>query len=393
MTPEAMPSFALPATIAVRGSYDETLTRRAHSEPPHPYRSPFARDAARILHARAFRRLAGKTQVFTRLPADSPSDHFRSRLTHSLEVTQIARTLAAALGLNVELTEALALAHDIGHPPFGHAGEKALDHCLRGFGLRFDHNLHALRIVTWFEERYAAFRGLNLTLGVREGIVKHSHDYSAATHPELAEYFLDSFPPLEAQLIDLADEIAYLTADLDDGLDSGILTLEQVRAGVPLFRDLYDGVLRDYPAAPPKLAAYETLKRILNALVTDLMEEIRRQVAELGAAAGGEIGLEEIRRAPHRLAALSPEMEAARAAAKEFLYASLYNSPGMEEGHARATEIVQGLFAALMASPGQLPPDHQAQIPTEGLARTVADYIAGMTDSYIEQAWERSGNR
>jgi dGTPase len=285
------------------------------------------------------------------------------------------------------------LAHDIGHPPFGHAGEKALDHCLRGFGLRFDHNLHALRIVTWFEERYAAFRGLNLTLGVREGIVKHSHDYSAATHPELAEYFLDSFPPLEAQLIDLADEIAYLTADLDDGLDSGILTLEQVRAGVPLFRDLYDGVLRDYPAAPPKLAAYETLKRILNALVTDLMEEIRRQVAELGAAAGGEIGLEEIRRAPHRLAALSPEMEAARAAAKEFLYASLYNSPGMEEGHARATEIVQGLFAALMASPGQLPPDHQAQIPTEGLARTVADYIAGMTDSYIEQAWERSGNR
>jgi dGTPase len=393
MTPEAMPSFALPAGIAVRGSYDELLTRRPHSEPPHPYRSPFARDAARILHARAFRRLAGKTQVFTRLPADAPSDHFRSRLTHTLEVTQIARTLAAALGLNVELTEALALAHDIGHPPFGHAGEKALDHCLRGFGLRFDHNLHALRIVTWFEERYAAFRGLNLTLGVREGIVKHSHDYSTATHPELAEYFLDRFPPLEAQLIDLADEIAYLTADLDDGLDSGILTLEQVRAGVPLFRDSHSGVLRDYPAAPPKLAAYETLNRILNALVTDLMEEIRRQVAELGRATPGAVGLEEVRRAPHRLAALSPQMEAARATAKEFLYASLYNSPGMEEGHARATEIVQGLFAALMASPGQLPPDHQAQIPTEGLARTVADYIAGMTDTYIEQAWERSGGR
>jgi len=141
-----------------------------------PYRSPFARDAARVLHTRAFRRLAGKTQVFARLAADSPSDHFRSRLTHTLEVTQIARTLARALGLNEELAEALALAHDIGHPPFGHAGEKALDHCLRGFGLRFDHNLHALRIVTWFEERYAGFRGLNLTLGVREGIVKHSHD-------------------------------------------------------------------------------------------------------------------------------------------------------------------------------------------------------------------------
>jgi dGTPase len=393
MTPQANPSFALPAGLAVRGSDGEPLTRRAHFEPPHPYRSPFARDAARILHARAFRRLAGKTQVFIRLPADSPSDHFRSRLTHTLEVTQIARTLARALGLNVELTEALALAHDIGHPPFGHAGEKALDQCLRGFGLRFDHNLHALRIVTWFEERYAAFRGLNLTLGVREGIVKHSHDYSAATHPELADYFLDSFPPLEAQLIDLADEIAYLTADLDDGLDSGILTLEQVRSGVPLFREFHSGVLRDYPAAPPKLAAYETLKRILNALVTDLMEEVRRQVGKLSAATGGEIGLEEIRRAPRRLAALSPEMEAARAVAKEFLYANLYNSPGMEEGHTRATEIVQGLFAALMASPGQLPQDHQAQIPTEGLARTVADYIAGMTDSYVEQAWERSGGR
>ena len=210
---------------------DGDLVRRTHAEPPHPYRTPFARDAARILHARAFRRLAGKTQVFTRLTGDPPSDHFRSRLTHTLEVTQISRTLAHALGLNAELAEALALAHDIGHPPFGHAGEKALDHALQAQGLSFDHNLHALRIVTWFEERYAAFRGLNLTLGVREGIVKHSRDYRAADHPELAEYFLDPRPPLEAQLIDLADEIAYLTADLDDGLDSGILTLAQVRDG------------------------------------------------------------------------------------------------------------------------------------------------------------------
>jgi dGTPase len=383
--------YALPAGIAVRG--DGELVRRAHPEPPHPYRTPFARDAARVLHARAFRRLAGKTQVFARLPGDSPSDHFRSRLTHTLEVTQIARTAAGALGLNAELAEALALAHDIGHPPFGHAGEKALDECLRGFGLGFDHNLHALRIVTWFEERYAGFRGLNLTLGVREGIVKHSHDYSAATHPELAEYLLDQFPPLEAQLIDLADEIAYLTADLDDGLDSGILSLDQVREGVALFRGFHDAVLVDYPSAPPKLAAYETLKRILNALVTDLMEETTRQVAALGAETPGEIGLAEIRRAPRRLAALSPEMEAARAAAKEFLYANLYYSPGIEEAHAHADEVVHGLFAALIAAPGLLPADHQAEIPTEGLARTVADYIAGMTDSYIEKAWERRGGR
>jgi len=375
-------AFALPAGIAVAG--DGELTRRANSEPPHPYRSAFARDGARVLHARAFRRLAGKTQVFARLPGDAPSDHFRSRLTHTLEVTQIARTLARALGLNEELAEALALAHDIGHPPFGHAGEKALDQCLRGFGLGFDHNLHALRIVTWFEERYAGFRGLNLTLGVREGIVKHSHDYSVATHPELAEYLLDQFPPLEAQLIDLADEIAYTTADLDDGLDSGILTLEQVREGVALFRGFHDAVLIDFPAAPPRLATYEALKRLLDALVTDLMEETGRQVAAQGATT-----LNEIRSAPRRLTALSPEMEASRAAAKVFLYANLYNSPGIEEAHAHAEEVVQGLFAALIADPTLLPEDDQAEIATEGLARTVADYIAGMTDSYIEQVWAR----
>jgi dGTPase len=299
-------------------------------------------------------------------------------------VTQIARTLARALGLNEELAEALALAHDIGHPPFGHAGEKALDQCLCGFGLGFDHNLHALRIVTWFEERYAGFRGLNLTLGVREGIVKHSRDYSAGTHPELAEYLLDQFPPLEAQLIDLADEIAYLTADLDDGLDSGILRLGQVREEVALFRGFHDAVLRDYPAAPRKLAVYETLKRVLDTLVTDLMEEVSRQVAALGATT-----LDEIRHAPRRLVALSPEMEAARAAAKKFLYANLYESPGMEVEHANAAEIIRELFSELMANPGLLPADHQAQIPAEGLERTVADYIAGMTDSYVEQAWKR----
>ncbi len=381
---ETRPPAPLPAAIAVRGSEDGELTGRAHTEPPHLYRTPFARDAARILHSRAFRRLAGKTQVFARLPAEVPSDHFRSRLTHTLEVTQIARTLAAALGLNTELTEALALAHDIGHPPFGHTGEKALDRCLHGFELNFDHNLHALRIVTWFEERYAALRGLNLTLAVREGIVKHSRDYSAADHPELAEYFLGQFPPLEAQLIDLADEIAYLTADLDDGLDSGILTLAQVRESVPLFRRFHDTVLREYPAAPEKLAVSETLRRVLNLLVTDLLKEIGTGVAAIGATS-----LADIRRAPMRLAVLSPQVEAARAVAKEFLYTNLYNSPIMEEAHAHADAVVKGLFSVLIADPTELPKDHQAQIPTQGLARTVADYIAGMTDSYIQQLWSR----
>ena len=211
------------------------LVARAHPEAAHPYRLPFERDRARIIHARAFRRLAGKTQVFTH----RYSDHFRSRLTHTMEVAQIARTVAAALGLNEELAESLALVHDIGHPPFGHAGERALDDALREHGLRFDHNLHALRIVEHFESRYAEFRGLNLTLGVREGIIKHSRDYSVAEHPELAEYFLDQRPPLEAQLIDLVDEIAYITADLDDGFEAEILSLEETRAGVRLFEDFY----------------------------------------------------------------------------------------------------------------------------------------------------------
>jgi dGTPase len=377
-------SSPLPVGMAARGDPDDRLAQRAHAEPPHAYRTPFARDAARILHARAFRRLAGKTQVFTRLPGDPLSDHFRSRLTHTLEVTQIARTLARALGLNAELAEALALVHDIGHPPFGHAGEKALDRALAAHGLRFDHNLHALRIVTWFEERYPAFRGLNLTLGVREGIIKHSRDYAAAEHPELAEYFLDAFPPLEAQLIDLADEIAYLTADLDDGLDSGILAVEQVREHVPLFRRFYDAARRQYPAAAPRLAVYDALRRMLNVFVSDLLAEVRRRVDALGATT-----LDDVRRAPERMAAFSRETEAVRAAAKQFLYENFYNSPGMEEVHQHADVMVRELFAALLEKPDLMPQDHQAQIESEGLARTVTDYIAGMTDSYTHQLWAR----
>jgi dGTPase len=375
---------SLPPGIAVRGGLDSDLTHRVHAERPHAYRTPFARDGARILHSRAFRRLAGKTQVFTRIPGNYFGDHFRSRLTHTLEVTQIARTMATALGLNTDLTEALALVHDIGHPPFGHAGEKALDHALRAWGLGFDHNLHALRIVSWFEERYAAFPGLNLTLGVREGIIKHSRDYDPREHPELAEYFLGLRPPLEAQLIDLADEIAYLTADLDDGMDSAVLALEQVRAGVTLFRGCHDAVLREYPDAQPRLSTSEALKRMMNALVTDLIREIGKR-----AAAGNIVSLAQVRQAPDRLAAFSPAMESERAAAKTFLYAYMYNSPGMEEDHLHAAKVVEGLFGALIADPALLPADHRAQIPTEGLARTVADYIAGMTDNFIEQIWAR----
>ncbi len=386
-SPAPLNSTQLPAGIAVRGDSEGELARRTYPELPHDYRSPFTRDSARILHARAFRRLAGKTQVFTRLPGDAPADHFRSRLTHTLEVAQISRTAAAALGLNAELAEALALAHDIGHPPFGHAGEKALDRALRSHGLSFDHNLHALRIVTWFEERYPAYRGLNLTLAVREGIVKHSRDYSETEHPELAEFFLDSFPPLEAQLIDLADEIAYLAADLDDGLDSGILALEEVREGVPLFREFHDEAHRLYPAASPRLAVSDALRRMLDMLVTDLLYQVRASVTALGATT-----LDEIRHAPGRLAALSPPMEAERARTKAFLYARLYNSPDMEEVHAYAERVVGELFAMLLATPELMPAGHQAQILSQGLARTVTDYIAGMTDSYIQELWGRCKN-
>jgi len=237
------------ATYAVRV---EDSRGRRHPESPHPYRNDFQRDRDRVVHARAFRRLEAKTQVFTR----RYSDHFRNRLTHTIEVTQISRTIAAQLGLNGDLVEALALVHDIGHPPFGHAGEKALDAAMREHGFSFDHNLHALRIVEDFELRYAAFRGLNLTFEVREGIIKHSRDYGAAKYPELAEYLLDQRPPLEAQLIDLTDEIGYNTADLDDGYEAHLLTVEQIAGSVSLFDKSYREAKAQYSGAAEKLLLF-----------------------------------------------------------------------------------------------------------------------------------------
>src|SRR5512135_3517932 len=252
------------ASYAVRA---EDSRGRRHQEPQHAYRNDFQRDRDRVIHARAFRRLEAKTQVFTR----RYSDHFRNRLTHTLEVAQVSRTIAAQLGLNVDLAEALALVHDIGHPPFGHAGEKALDAAMRAQGDFFDHNLHALRIVEDFEQCYAAFRGLNLTFEVREGIIKHSRDYSPAEFPQLREYLLDQKPPLEAQLIDLTDEIAYGTADLDDGYEAHILSLDDIRAGVPVFARLYAEAEARYPAVRDKLKFNEALKRMLDRMVSDLI--------------------------------------------------------------------------------------------------------------------------
>ncbi|HEU5341281.1 dGTP triphosphohydrolase [Edaphobacter sp.] len=360
--------------LAVSGGLDDPLTARAFPAPPHPSRTPFQRDRERIVQARAFRRLAGKTQVFT----SRASDHFRSRLTHTMEVAQIARAVAAELGLNEDLAETLALVHDIGHPPFGHAGERALDQCLRRHGRSFDHNLHALRIVDHFEQRYAAHRGLNLTLGVREGIIKHSRDYKEEEHPELVEFFLDQQPPLEAQLIDLADEIAYLTADLDDGVESGLLEIGHIVEHVEVFARCYSRVRKEHAGVEEKYLFYESLQLMQNVLTDDLIASIMQNARAIGAES-----LKDIRRHPARLALFSPEVEAERLQEKRYLYQTLYTCPPLEREHDKAEEVVTALFEHWINDPEELPPSHFEEVEREGLARVVADYIAGMTDSFI----------
>jgi dGTPase len=365
------------ADYAVR--VEESRGRRI-PEPPHRYRDDFQRDRDRVVHSRAFRRLEDKTQVFTQ----RYSDHFRNRLTHTIEVAQIARTVAAQLELNVDLVEALALAHDIGHPPFGHAGEKALDAAMRQHGLFFDHNLHALRIVEDFEQRYAAFRGLNLTFEVREGIVKHSRDYSADQFPELAEYLLDQRPPLEAQLIDLADEIAYNTADLDDGYEAHLLTLPEIRQGVPAFDRFYYEAEQTYPQAAEKLKFNEALKRLLDRMVGDLVSNTQELIRSANVHS-----LAAVRTHPERLFAFSPQADRERRESKDFLYAKLYFSTSLDAEKVDAERIVGELFDFWMKHPEQLPTSYQDKAKEEPLARIVCDYIAGMTDSFIAEQYEK----
>ncbi len=364
---------AMLAEYAVR--VERTRGRR-YPESPHPYRNDFQRDRDRIIHARAFRRLENKTQVFTA----RVSDHFRNRLTHTIEVAQISRTIAEQLGLNVDLAEALALVHDLGHPPFGHAGEKALDTAMRKHGLFFDHNLHALRIVEDFELRYAAFRGLNLTFEVREGIIKHSRDYEAARYPDLREYLLDQRPPLEAQLIDLTDEIAYNMADLDDGYEAGILEIPQICEKVPAFARAYQVAEARYPNVIDKLKFNEALKRFFNHLVTDLINNTRERIAAAGVKT-----LEDVRQHSERLAAFSLAVDNERRQAKEFLYANLYYSPELKGDKVRAEEVVADLFDFWMEHPEELPRTYREKAEAEPLARIVCDYIAGMTDGYIAE--------
>jgi dGTPase len=379
-------SSATPAVLATWAMHPENSRGRRFPEAAHPYRSEYARDRDRVIHSRAFRRLEAKTQVFT----TRYSDHFRNRLTHTIEVSQIARTVAAALRANPELAEALALVHDIGHPPFGHAGERKLDELMRPHGGSFNHNLHALRIVEHFEQRYLDFPGLNLTFEVREGIVKHSRDYAPGSFPELAEYLLESRPPLEAQLIDCVDEIAYNTADLDDAREAELLDPAMLRQEVPLFAEACETVAADYPAGGhtawsnldgakfETLKFNEALKRVLNRLVTDLIETTGQRVQLSGAKT-----TEDIRRHATRLAGFSEPLARGNGQLKRFLHANIYNHPAITQERDRSVQCLAELFELYLRSPGSMPAPYEDLAHTTARHVVVCDYIAGMTDQFL----------
>ncbi len=353
---------------------EEHSRGRRYREPRHAYRTEYSRDRDRIIHSRAFRRLEAKTQVFT----TRYSDHFRNRLTHTLEVTQIARTVSTALGLNSELAEALALVHDIGHPPFGHAGERKLNELMQIHGAGFDHNLHALRIVEQFEHRYLEFTGLNLMFEVREGIIKHSRDYDLRQFPQLAEYLLDLRPPLESQLIDWVDEIAYNTADLDDAREAELLDLGHLRTRVPFFAQTYGDVNRAHPGAKEKLKFSEALKDVLNALASDLIATTAACAMKSGAQS-----VEDVRRLPDRVAGMSPAMGAENAKLKAFLIDNVYSNPMITEDRDRCMGYLERLFHFYLNQLDSMPPDHEEAAASAPRHVVVCDYIAGMTDQFL----------
>jgi dGTPase len=353
---------------------------RRYPEPEHPYRNAFQRDRDRVIHSRAFRRLEAKTQVFT----PGLSDHFRNRLTHTIEVAQIARTLAGTLGLDEDLTEALALAHDIGHPPFAHAGEEALDAQMRRFGDRFDHNLHALRIVESFEQKYPRFPGLNLTFEVREGIVKHSKDIAPGEHPELDEYLPGLRPVLEAQLIDLADEIAYNTADLDDAFSACMFTAEDVAAHIPQYLPIFEAAETQFPGATPRERFYESLRTLIDSLVSGLMQGAINRAESAGVA-----DYEDVRRFPERIVAFTPAAAETSRELKRFLFEKVYASPDLGEDRRRSTAMIAELFEFFVESPERLPEPYSELAGQTPPHRVVCDYIAGMTDGFFRRTYEQ----
>jgi len=352
------------APWAVRSSQSRG---RIVPEPEHPYRTAFQRDRDRIVHSRAFRRLEYKTQVFVH----HEGDHYRNRLTHTLEGAQIARTVARALRLNEELAEAVALAHDLGHPPFGHAGERVLAELLRDDG-GFDHNRQTLRVVDLLEERYPDFRGLNLSSETREGILKHGcrWPHPVPVPPREAQ------PSLEAQVADRSDEIAYTNHDLDDGLRSELIRLEQL-AELSLWRETHAAVRERMPAAGPAVQVAQTIVALINRLVGELVES---SAARLEAAALPDVAA--LRARPDRLLGYSAGLEKSLRELKDFLYRNLYHHPHVVTTNQRAGRVLAELWGTYRADPGRLPGQVRARFAEDGEMRAIADYVAGMTDRF-----------
>jgi len=370
--------------LASCAASDPVSRGRRHPETAPAYRSEFQRDRDRIVHCGAFRRLEYKTQVFV----NHEGDLFRTRLTHSIEVAQIGRSIARALNLNEDLTEAIALAHDLGHTPFGHSGQDALNACMRDFG-GFEHNLQSLRVVDLLEERYAEFPGLNLTFETREGILKHCSQKNAALLGDVGQRFLDKKQPsLEAQVANLADEIAYNNHDVDDGLRSGLITVEQLRA-LRLFGEQYDEVSRRHPDILERVRIHEIVRRMINRLVVDLVEQSRKHLADSGVSS-----IDAVRDAGRPLITFSPEVAEASRELKKFLRTSLYDHYRVRRMTRKAEHIVSDLFGLFMDDPRLLPPQYHDKLaaPSEdrsARARVVADYIAGMTDRYAIREHKR----
>ncbi len=375
-----------PARLAPWAAYEGSSRGRLHPEPAHPYRGEYQRDRDRIIHSSGFRRLVYKTQVFV----NHEGDLYRTRLTHSLEVAQIGRTVARCLALNAELVEAVALAHDLGHPPFGHAGEAALHDCMRDWG-GFEHNLQSLRVVDELEQRYAGFPGLNLCYETREGILKHCSKRNARRLGELGQRFLTrGQPSLEAQVANLADEIAYNNHDVDDGLRSGLLS-EAALCSVPLFRRHYEAVVRAAPGAPRRVVIHETIRGMINEVVTDLVATSRRNIARrrLRSSDG-------VRALPRPLIGMSPAVLAEHLALKRYLRRHLYRHERVIDVTSRAQDMLRAVFQRFLEDLRTMPPEHadrarawEAEQGPKGRARAVADYVAGMTDRYAISAYRR----
>jgi len=372
--------------LAPYAAIDEQTRGRRFPEPPPRFRSEFQRDRDRIIHCNAFRRLVYKTQVFV----NHEGDLYRTRITHSLEVAQIGRTVARVLRINETLTEAICLAHDLGHTPFGHAGQDALNECMRDYG-GFEHNLQSLRVVDELEERYAAFSGLNLTFECREGILKHCSAQNARQLGDVGERFLNRTQPgLEAQLANLADAIAYNNHDVDDGIRAGIIDIDELRE-VRMFAQCHAAVIEAYPDAPARRQLYETIRRMIDRLVGDLITQ-----ASANIAAANVDSIDAVRQFPRTLITLSDVVMEEHQELKRFLRAKLYNHPKVREVMDEARATIKELFEAYLEDPSLLPAEHQAMIlraDAEGgktaRARVVADYVAGMTDRFALSERER----